>query len=510
MAPSGARVGRRNGPLCRWLKICFAWHALKAKRTYSGTALATSPIGRRLAISFSVVSLLAAVLSIVNVLLMGRLAGSIAQMQDDEHTIRAGLDLAKAVREQYIHAAHNIGQGDRSHLDHYSAWVARVEKDARRLSKIAPRDEQHRLARIIDASREFDVTFRRTILPAIERGDAIAVRNAHAQVEPLIGRAADDADALAQRFEQRMSHAHVSSTGMTRLGLSVSAVGILLIVLFAVFSTFQIRRAVIEPLARLARAAVEIGKGQFGAYVGEIGDGEFRELGQAFDRMSAELQRREAQLVQSERMAAIGQLAAGVAHEINNPIGVIRGYLRTMLPDAADPQLREELQILDEEAAACQRIADDLLAYARLPELNKQPVAIHELIEDVLRRIRSTHEEAPVTLQASVEPGLIEADPVRLRQVVSNLVKNAIEAGSAEVEVVGEQSQGTYRVRVLDRGPGIPEDQRERVFEPFFSGRGGTGLGLPVCLGIAKAHGGTIVALPRAGGGSELVVTVPV
>jgi len=209
-------------------------------------------------------------------------------------------------------------------------------------------------------------------------------------------------------------------------------------------------------------------------------------------------------------MAAIGQLAAGIAHEINNPIGIIRGYLRTMLPEAHHDALREELRILDEEAAACQRIAEDLLAYARTPELTKESVQIDLLIEDAANRFASTSKEVP-RVRVDAETATVSADPVRLRQVINNLARNAIEAGSPEVEIVGRRIGTTeYLMRVLDRGPGIRDEARSRIFEPFFSTRrGGSGLGLAVCSGIIRAHGGSIEASDREGGGTAITVTLP-
>jgi two-component system NtrC family sensor kinase len=473
------------------------------------STMATSPIGRKLAFSFALVSILAALQCVLHVLLISNVAGAVAEMRGHEGLIREGLDLATAVREQYIHAAHNIAQGDRSHLDHYGKWVKRIGAGKARLSEIVTAAERADLERIELASRRFDAIFREQILPAIDQNDTARVRSLHSQVEPILGKAAHLADALARGFERRMSHAHISTTRVTHMGALLAVLGILMIVAVAIISTRQIRRAVIEPLSRLTNAAVEVGKGRFELSVGPVGDGEFRELAQAFERMATELHKREAQVVQSERMAAIGQLAAGIAHEINNPIGIIRGYLRTMLPEAQDETLKDELRILDEEAAACQRIADDLLAYARMPELTRENVQLDLLLEDAANRFSSTNNAAQVRVDA--EPATAHVDAVRLRQVINNLARNAIEAGSPYVEIVGRRLGGAmYLIRVLDRGPGIQDDARDRIFEPFFSTRrGGSGLGLPVCSGIVRAHGGSIIAKGREGGGTEMAVTLP-
>ena len=164
----------------------------------------------------------------------------------------------------------------------------------------------------------------------------------------------------------------------------------------------RLRGAVIKPLDRLADAARRFGSGDSRARVGNVGEGEFRALSEAFDAMAEELEAREKRLVESERLAAIGQLAAGVAHEINNPIGIIRGYLKTMGPETPPETLREELQILDEEAAACQSIAEDLVTFARAPDLRRDSFALDTLLADTLRRFRGNRRGRQPCASASI------------------------------------------------------------------------------------------------------------
>ena len=470
-----------------------------------------SPISRKLALAFGAVSVLAAVECVIHVVLIGRVADEVVQMQHDEHSIREGLELAKAVREQYIHAAHTMVTGDRSHLEHYVKWVHRVRDGADRLLTRAPAPVAKRLDRVVRTSRALDELYRVRMLPALDREDRRAVRALHLEVERLSKSTADDADEIARSFEQRMSRAHVDTTHMTHLGLALALGGIALIVAVGGVSTRQLRTAVIRPLRTLTDAAANIGRGAFETPIGDVGDGEFRELANAFELMARELRQREEKLVASARLAAIGQLAAGVAHEINNPIGVIRGYLRTMIPEATDPAIREELAILDEEAAACERIAEDLLTYARTPDIASEPLDVASLLEETVRRFEATNEAAGVRLEVRAERRTLPGDAMRLKQVISNLLKNAVHASASEIVVTGESvDPDTYCIRVQDRGVGMTPEQLARVFEPFFTARrGGTGLGLSVCEGIVRAHGGHIAAAARPGGGSVFEIVLP-
>jgi signal transduction histidine kinase len=288
---------------------------------------------------------------------------------------------------------------------------------------------------------------------------------------------------------------------------------VLLVLALSVGYTIRIRQAVLKPLAVIADSARRFGGGDFSVRVGAIGEGELRAVAEAFDRMVEELQAHERRALETERMAAIGQLAAGIAHEINNPIGIIRGYLKTMSADSPRGQLSEELRILDEEAAACQRIADDLLAYARPPELQASATWMDELIVEVARRVEETDQPHRHHLTVRTQRYEIVVDAGRLRQVLLNLLRNAAHVSpfEASIEIEGRLDGDSYEISVADRGPGVDPQSRTRIFEPFFSKRaGGVGLGLAVCQGIVRAHGGTIAVDDREGGGATFRVRIPI
>ncbi len=217
-------------------------------------------------------------------------------------------------------------------------------------------------------------------------------------------------------------------------------------------------------------------------------------------------------------MAVLGQLAAGVAHEILNPIGIIRGYLKTMDPnastEAARQSLNSELNILDEEAAACQRIAEDLVTFSRAPDLSQAPVDIHQLLQDTVTRFAETPAGSGIAVDLRADERQLYADQKRLRQVVLNLLQNAAQMSNGEpIEICGEAEAQIYTIAICDRGPGVDPNDQARVFEPFFSQRsGGTGLGLSVCRGIIDAHGGSIGVGSRDDGanGARFFFELPV
>jgi two-component system, NtrC family, sensor kinase len=471
-------------------------------------------IGRQIALGFGLIAAISIAMCAMLFGIIAEVSGLVAHMRAHESAINNGHALATAVREQYAHQAHTLIEGDDSHLGHYDRWVERVRGIAATLEGVVPNAERSRLDGVLTLSQQLDELFRSQMLPALKEGDRDALARVHREADQIAQAAARDADAVARAIELGMVHAHVSATRSTQLGFAMSALCVLLIVGISVGYTIHLRRAVLKPLAAIADSARRFGGGDFSVRAGAIGQGELRAVASAFDRMLDEISAREQRSLSAERMAAIGQLAAGVAHEINNPIGIIRGYLKTMTPDSAPDVLCEELRILDEEAAACQRITEDLLAYAKTPDLRIESVAVDELIREAVRRFEEAQPKARGRIVVRVEPSTVEADPGRIRQVVLNLLRNAIQASppDARVEIMGIPPLigDRYEIVVADRGPGVKPEDQPRIFEPFFSKRGdGSGLGLAVCQGIVRAHGGTIAVETRPGGGASFRVCLP-
>lgn len=469
-------------------------------------------IAREMAAGFGVVSLVAVAMCGLLLVLIHQVSGLVMGMREEESAIREGLELATAVREQYIHIAHLLIEGDRSHAQHYRHWQERVRAGLPRLTPHVPAEERWRIATLAQKTDELDRYFSASAGPALERADRARIAAEDRVIAGLAEEASAQADALARAVESRMAHSHVLATRATRLGLVGGGIGALVIVALSIGLTIRLRGAVLRPLAVLTGAAQRFGAGELGARVGAVGRGELLALSAAFDHMAEELAERERRLVHNERMAAIGHLAAGVAHELNNPIGIIRGYLKTMSAAEEPETLEEELRILDEEAAHCQRIAEDLLAYARPLELRRAPVQMRALLEETARRFGDTPGARGARIEVSAEDAELAGDATRLRQVVLNLIQNAVQVGpeGAAVTVRGRPEAGQYLIDVADRGPGIPLEDQGRIFEPFFTRRmGGSGLGLSVCLGIVRAHGGTVTVDSREGEGAVFRVRLP-
>jgi len=239
-----------------------------------------------------------------------------------------------------------------------------------------------------------------------------------------------------------------------------------------------------------------------------------------------EKRRLQDQLLQSEKMSAIGQLIAGVAHDLNNPLASVVGF-SDLLGEAPDvpPRLAEPLAVIRQEAERASAIVRNLLSFARRQEGERQLQSIRPILESTHQLLKNQLLAAHVELTLTFEPGLpeVEVHANQIKQVFVNIINNAAQAiattrykdGGGHIDIVTRCEPDGLSVNISDNGPGIPEAVAHRVFEPFFSTKSegeGTGLGLSICLGIVKEHGGDIIVDPGGAGsgrGATFTVELP-
>lgn len=237
-------------------------------------------------------------------------------------------------------------------------------------------------------------------------------------------------------------------------------------------------------------------------------------------RLQAENREIEAQLVQAAKLSVVGEMAASVAHEINNPLGILTGTtneLRAAAGRHGCPQLcREDLAILDREIWRIAQVVRDLLLFARKSDRALVPTDINQVLEGTARFVKPSFERAQVTLVPEYHPRPLRvlADDNQLKQVFLNLLQNAKDAmpEGGTIRLRTSQENGHVQVEVIDSGTGIPPENIGRLFEPFFSTKrsaNGSGLGLPVSRGIVSAHGGRIEVSSTVGHGSVFRVVIP-
>jgi two-component system NtrC family sensor kinase len=244
-------------------------------------------------------------------------------------------------------------------------------------------------------------------------------------------------------------------------------------------------------------------------------------LRQSEEKLRRQAQELEQQLIMSGRLVSLGEVTASMAHEFNNPAGIIMGFVEDMLNSRgpADPDYRS-LQIIDEESKRCRQIVKDLMEYARPRSTEFCSTSITDAIEKTLQLVENRLYKQKVTVEKKLEPDLprIQADSQQLEQVLVNLFLNAIDAmpegGKLIVEANIAQLDGTAPMAVItvaDTGFGIAETDLAKIFQPFFTAkkRRGIGLGLPICQRIVKNHGGKIAVESQPGKETVFKIHLP-
>jgi len=218
-------------------------------------------------------------------------------------------------------------------------------------------------------------------------------------------------------------------------------------------------------------------------------------------------------LRRAERLKTLGEMAAGMAHEVKNPLAAIRSSAQ-ILSERVTGKEAEFANIVVSEVDRLNRVVNEFLAYARPAPLRREPVLLSGLLDSCLELLAPVIEQAGVNVKRVYPEGerKVEVDPNQLRQVFLNLILNAVQAmgQGGELAVSIGPDAGGARVTVADNGPGIEPDKLKRIFEPFFSTKpGGTGLGLPIAQRIVAEHGGRLEIESKPGEGTTVTVALP-
>ncbi|MCX5757551.1 MAG: ATP-binding protein, partial [Candidatus Hydrogenedentes bacterium] len=238
-------------------------------------------------------------------------------------------------------------------------------------------------------------------------------------------------------------------------------------------------------------------------------------------KLNQELATTQQRLVQTERLASMGQLSAGVAHEINNPLGTVLIYSHMLLREIEETNpMRADMEMIVREATRCKGIVRSLLDFARQSRVSKTPTDLASLFQEIEAIMGPRAQAAGVELACEVAPDVpvVMIDAEQVKQVLVNLMRNGIEAvthdkGCVRLTAANTKSEREVEIRVTDNGDGIPEEHLSRLFTPFFTTKEmgkGTGLGLAIAYGIIKMHSGDINVESKQGEGTTFTILLPI
>lgn len=472
-------------------------------------------IARRIAGAFAVVLVLFA-FALVSLMIaldqIGAAEDEVARLDRSKH---AGHHAAALAREQYMHQAHILLTWDGSHLDHYTATAATAKQATEHLRRsVEGHAEMRQTAEIERLISESDQQFRGHVWPAIQRNEIARRAELHELTEVPVAHVValnNELNASLERASDRARRRADDIRGRAKLAMLACftlAIGA------AAAVGFYLLRSISRPVTALRAGVTRIGAGDLSTRVALRGDDELADLAHVFDQMAADLSRHQDELLKAHRLASIGQVASGVAHELNNPLGVILGYLRLLRRESD----REELRIIEDEVQQSKMIVQGLLDLARPVQLDKTDVDLSQLARETTERLAESGAVDGVELRYGAGASVtVVADESKLRQIATNLLTNAIQAARAPdaaapiVEVAWCKRDGRAYLQIDDYGTGIPPEAMSRVFEPFFTTRPtGHGLGLAIARTLAHAHGGDIVVEPRPGGqGTRASLSLP-
>jgi two-component system NtrC family sensor kinase len=333
----------------------------------------------------------------------------------------------------------------------------------------------------------------------------------------LLGAVRDLADGLRSRTERIAENLEYNAR---RLRVFTGAMGVVAVLAGLMVTAWV--RASLRPLVRLRTAARRVAAGDYASRIEEQGPAEVSDLAREFNAMGLAVEERERELVRSERLAAVGKMAAMITHEVRNPLSSI-GLNAELLEDelgeltgGAGEEARSICRAITREVDRLTAITEEYLSLARLPKPRLAAGSASALVDDLARFVRedlaSRAVELAVEHGALARPALM--DEAQIRQALLNLVRNAAEAvagqGGGHVWMRTRGTDTRVAIDVVDDGPGIPAELRERLFDPFVSTKdGGTGLGLAVTHQIVKDHGGAIHVTSSAGVGTTFTIELP-
>jgi len=269
-----------------------------------------------------------------------------------------------------------------------------------------------------------------------------------------------------------------------------------------------VTRSIVAPIREIEKASSEYA-------IAPENKGEVEKLKKRFDLMIETINSNQIQLVQSERKAAIGELAAGISHELNNPIGIILGFSEILLKKkAAGRGSKDMIRDIHNEALRCKNLLGELLDFARIGEPLLETINVKDLTNKTIQLFTGQEKYGGIDFRITYprQAVRIPADRMQIKQVMMNILLNACEAmrGKGTVSISLSATSEQIEIRIADTGPGIIDENREKIFKPFFTTKPkGVGLGLAICSDLIRKHNGTLSLSHGSGNGAEFIITLP-
>lgn len=468
---------------------------------------------------FIALGALVAVACLTSTWYINRLQSELTQaVRHDAAGMHAAVELQVQLRHLRVHSLSYIADPTPARRDIVNADLGSVDRALEDLREVSTEDA----ALVADLTRDYQAYRSRLDfehLPARPGTMADVARwsDAHQMADLLV-----PCRELADRQRNRMNTGLAQSESQTawagRSLLALGIVGALGGLLIGYATARGLNRRVSQLLVRVRAAHAHLD--QEVATMTVEGPAHLEELDEQLERVVSrvqevceKLQQQERTLTRAEQLAAVGQLAASVAHEVRNPLTGVKLLMQAAArADSPIPLTAERLALLMQEVARIERTIQGLMDLAAVPTPDLQPNDLRQLVTTAVNTAKGRAEAKGVSLawESPQHPVTVFVDRDQLHSLFTNLISNAIDAAQSAVEVVIRETSGHVEVEVSDNGPGIDTSLKGRLFTPFATTKvGGTGLGLTIARRIAVDHGGALDAVTRTGGGATFTFVLP-
>ncbi len=336
-----------------------------------------------------------------------------------------------------------------------------------------------------------------------------------------------------QAFTQNLSKKERADIATTiKMSINLQVLALALIVVVGIVINIKLATSIATPIRTLEKISRKIAEGDFSEHIEVKGKDELSSLETAFNQMEdrlknalwslehtiEKLREKQAQLVEAEKLALVGKLAAGIAHEINNPLTSVLTFSNLMLEQCppGDPR-HDKLKLMARETNRARNIVRQLLNFGRETVIKPEKININQPVSEIADSLVAQDAFKGIELHMKLGDNLpeVNADPAQIGQVVMNMLLNAIHSITppGRIEVVTRRIENSVEIVFQDTGAGIPEENIHKIFDPFFTTKDaskGTGLGLAVSYGIIKKHGGEIEVASTVGKGTIFTVRLPI
>ena len=430
-----------------------------------------------------------------------------------------GLEIALVNQKGFV--SYYFLDGDPDWLRQLGEYRQVFKERLKEAKTLVQNESQMKAIAQIEAEYRRYVLFKDQVILHYKEGDRKTGARLHKEARSRFFRILDLCEEYKALHREIIEQAKDKSLQQARNLRLVAGAAILTVLILGVLLAFVLTKQILIPIRRLASEAdrhVEpVGAGDEVNILSQRVHGLIKDA----DHTQAALQKSRETLLQAEKMASVGKLAAGMAHSVRNPLTSVKMRLFSLHRALElSPTQRDDFEVISEEIRHIDTIVQNFLEFSRPPKLKTQKISPSEVVDLVLQLLRHRLESYNVAVTVSRQATLpeIQVDPEQLKEVLINLLENACEAmeGGGAIVIHEEESfRDPYGpavvIRVTDTGPGIRKSIREKVFQPFFTTREeGTGLGLSIACRIMEGHGGSLELISERGEGTTFIITLPI